>query len=155
MKYKMIYTSILLVCISAVFYFFCIQKNHSKNTNNIINNANVRRGFIQNSNNHTIIVNGKTYSGSNVEINGGNLIIDNNIKDKEIYGAITITVNGDVQTIETITGDVKANNVYHIEAQNGSVHCQGAFDVTAINGDVYADNIYGNASTTNGNISTN
>ena len=87
--------------------------------------------------NGKVIIDGKTFTGSNVQINGNKVIVDGVTQSGELVGNISITVHGDVESIKTTNGTVTAGNVGSVETVNGSVH---------------ADKITGSVKTVNGSI---
>lgn len=102
-----------------------------------------------------IIINGKSYSGKNIEVYNGRVTIDGttfNIEEKiidiSIQGNIdkikvdscnSVTVTGDVKELRTVSGDVE---IY------GNVHG----DVQTVNGDVDCEEILGSVKTVSGDI---
>lgn len=117
-----------------------------------------------------ININGKQYSGNNITISGNKVIIDGNDvtpKEKEINITVngnlenlnsdvcdSITVNGEVGTLDNVNGDIKCGNVKgHVTTVNGDVeagYVEGG--VSTVNGDIEAEVIHGEAKTTNGDI---
>lgn len=103
-----------------------------------------------------VTINGKTYSGNNLRINGNKVYIDGNevtptdeTKDIkiEVHGNVdsldvtacnTITVTGTVNRVATMSGDVTCGDV------TGSVE--------TMSGDIKCRNIAGDANTLSGNI---
>lgn len=103
--------------------------------------------------NGKIVIDGKTFAGSNIQINGNKVIVDGVTQDGELVGDINITVNGDVESIENTNGMVSANNVGSVRTTNGDVTCVDVSgDVSTTNGDVRASKIIGRVSTVNGDI---
>lgn len=105
--------------------------------------------------NNTVTINGATFKGSNIVINGGDVIIDGVVQESEFYGEVNITIQGDIDRIENIAGDIHAQNVGSISTQNGYITCNDvAGSVSTMNGSIEANEIRGNASTMNGSIRT-
>lgn len=99
------------------------------------------------------VIDGKSFSGSNIQINGNKVTVDGVVQDGELVGDITVTVHGDVETLENTNGNVKANNVGSVKTTNGKVTCDDvAGDVKTTNGDVTARKILGKVTTVNGDI---
>lgn len=104
----------------------------------------------------SIRINNNTYSGKNIQIINGKVIVDGQDVtpvEKEIYITVdgpvqnlkvdacsTITINGDVETVETGSGDVSCGNV--------------KTDVTTGSGDVECKEIGGSVRTGSGNVKT-
>lgn len=112
----------------------------------------------------TFTVNAESHSGKTIELraditgvctSGNKIILFVDGQQKEILvGDIKIEIQGDVQTIEAVAGDVAARNVGSIKATHGDVTCGDVVhgDVATTNGNVDCGNIAGNVKTTNGNI---
>jgi len=99
------------------------------------------------------VIDGKSFTGNSISINGNKVIVDGVTQDGELIGDITVTVHGDVETLENTNGNVKANNVGSIKTTNGKVTCDDvAGDVKTTNGDVSARKILGKVTTVNGDI---
>ena len=99
------------------------------------------------------VIDGKSFTGNNISINGNKVIVDGVTQDGELVGDITVTVHGDVEALENTNGNVKANNVGSVKTTNGKVTCVDvAGDVKTTNGDVNAKSILGKVTTVNGDI---
>jgi len=101
-----------------------------------------------------ITINGATYQGNDITIDNGKIFIDGVEAETEakeinisIQGSIynlrvdtcnTITVDGNVGSIGTMSGDVKCNNVFSY--------------VNTMSGDVSAEVIHGKVTTMSGDI---
>jgi len=98
-------------------------------------------------------IDGKTFTGSNIQISGNKVIVDGVTQDGELVGDINITVDGNVDSIQNTNGIVKALNVNSVKTTNGDVTCSDVFgDVSTTNGDVSASKILGKVTTVNGDI---
>lgn len=103
--------------------------------------------------NGKVVIDGKTFVGSNIQINGNKVVIDGVTQDGELVGDINITVNGDVESIENTKGIVSAHNVGSVKTTNGDVTCADVSgDVETTNGNVKASKILGKVRTVNGGI---
>lgn len=106
-----------------------------------------------------IVVNGISYSGTNVSIIGGIVTVDgvlqkNSFEEKILIISIdgrvdslttasgSVTVHGDCSNVETVSGDIVCGDVV-----NGSVQ--------SVSGSVKAGTIHGKVSTISGNIRKN
>ena len=99
------------------------------------------------------IIDGKSFSGSNIQICGNKVVVDGVTQSGELVGDIAVTVHGDVDVLENTNGSVKANNVGSVKTTNGKVTCDDvAGDVKTTNGDVNARKILGKVTTVNGDI---
>lgn len=120
-----------------------------------------------------IIINGSSYSGSDVRIENSKVFINGNLvkggeNDKTINIRIegnvdrfnvdycsNIVVEGDVKSLNTTSGDVIANNVTgDLKTTSGDVKIKGNIggSVTTVSGDVEAKSISGNVKTVSGDI---
>lgn len=97
------------------------------------------------SGNGKITLNGKTYSGSNIQIDGNKVVIDGANVDDTIGASITIS--GDIAKVVSkqsmmvdgdITGDIKASGSVNCHDINGSVTAGGSVNCMDIEGNVKA-----------------
>lgn len=103
--------------------------------------------------NGKIEIDGKTFTGSNIQINGCKVIVDGVTQDGELVGDINITVDGDVESITNTHGSVSAKNVKNIKTVHGDVVCGDVSgDVKTTHGDIKSNSIKGSATTTFGDI---
>lgn len=106
----------------------------------------------------SVTINGTTYKGNNICINGDKVVIDGKGQDNHLQGVgkITVTVNGDVDTLTTTSGDiiVKGSVTNSVKTTSGDVSVQGSVGggVNTISGDVEANTIKGSCSTISGDI---
>ena len=105
---------------------------------------------------NTVTINGNTYHGKTVTIKDGKVIVDGKeveCKEKEIH----ISVTGDVDTIETASGDVEVSgDVNILSTTSGDVVVHGSVNgnVDAVSGDVdVGGDIHGKVTTVSGNVS--
>jgi DUF4097 and DUF4098 domain-containing protein YvlB len=118
-----------------------------------------------------ITINGKTYVGENISVVNGvvkingkhveitdkiiNISVDGDLDTLSVDNAEQITINGDCGTIESGSGNVKANNIYgDVETASGKVEVVGTITgkVETASGNVSADTIQGSVKTVSGNI---
>ena len=98
-------------------------------------------------------IDGKSFSGSNIQINGNKVVVDGVVQNGELVGDINITVDGDVGSIENTNGTVSALNVGSVKTTNGNVTCSDVSgDVKTTNGDIKAKKINGKVTTVNGDV---
>jgi len=99
------------------------------------------------------VINGQSYSGNNIQIKDGVVIIDGVRQSGKLTGPITVNVDGDVESIETGSGDVTAKNVGHIETGSGDIDCNDVSGgVATMSGDIDCNNVGGGVSTMSGDI---
>jgi DUF4097 and DUF4098 domain-containing protein YvlB len=101
-----------------------------------------------------IIVNGVRYSGNSVTINNGKIIIDETTipeDEKTVYISIEGNVTNlkvDACEIITVTGDVE-----HLETISGDVNCKAITgNVTTLSGDVKCSAVNGNVTSMSGDV---
>lgn len=106
----------------------------------------------------SVTINGKTYTGKNIHINGDKVIIDGVVQDGvALVGPITVTVNGDVESLRTTSGDITVNgSTGSIQSTSGDVEVKGDVvgNVQTVSGDVSCKKIEGDARTVSGDIKT-
>lgn len=107
----------------------------------------------------SITINGVTIEGKDIRMSNGRLIVDgvehpnSNAFMKE--PEITIHVNGNVDEVSTVSGDVNiTGNVDSAKSTSGDISIKGDVEtVTTVSGDVEARKI-NSAKTVSGDIST-
>lgn len=105
------------------------------------------------SSNSSVTINGKTYVGSNITINGNKVSVDGNVVEEAVN--IYINVTGNVEKINT-TGDIEVHgNVGSAKTGAGDIDIIGdvSGDVETGAGDiVIKGNVAGNVETGAGSI---
>lgn len=102
----------------------------------------------------SVTVNGKSYKGSNVTINGDKVIIDGVEQDSVESKIINVSIDGNVGSINSDSGRVDCLDVGSVETQTGNVTCRDITgDVETQTGNVKASTIHGSVETMTGNIS--
>jgi hypothetical protein len=122
-----------------------------------------------------ININGGQYSGKNVRIENGKVYVDGNLveggKDDKVINILiegnldrldvdycnNIVVDGDVNTLESVSGAVKANTVKgDINTTSGKVEVAGNVEgnVETVSGKVQGNVFNGKVKTLSGNITT-
>ncbi len=103
--------------------------------------------------NGNVTIDGKTFSGRNIQINNSKVIIDGVVQDGELVGDVNITVEGDVESIENSCGNVIARNVGDIKTASGRVKCEVVGrSVVTVSGDVNCGNVEGSVKTASGDV---
>ena len=105
---------------------------------------------------------GKTYTikGKNIEKRDGQWFADGKPVSYDDIGGdykesnvVSIEINGDVQNLSTVSGDVVVNgNVANISTASGDVSCTNADCVNTASGDVHVSGHTDSVSTISGNI---
>ena len=104
----------------------------------------------------SITINGQTFSGNNVSVVNGKVIIDG--KEQELAGdekVLNITINGNCGDVELSQGDITVNGNVNGKVYNdqGSIKCGDVGgNVTNNQGSIRCGDIKGNATTNMGNI---
>lgn len=101
----------------------------------------------------SVDIDGRTFTGRNISINGDRVVVDGVEQDGQLVGNISITVNGDVESIASGSGDIKAQSVGKVSTGSGDVECGDVSgSVTTGSGDIKCGRISGSASTMSGDI---
>ncbi|MBU2708839.1 hypothetical protein KCM76_22790 [Zooshikella marina] len=89
-------------------------------------------------NSGSIVINNCQYSGNSVVISDNNLFIDGELQDVEFGKTITVHIEGEVESIETVGGSVSAGKVLgSIKTVSGDVNCHDVHgSVTTVSGAV-------------------
>jgi hypothetical protein len=104
--------------------------------------------------NGTININGVSYRGTNVSINGNILSIDGKVQVQALGTEINVVITGDCDTIEgasevTVRGNVQGD----IKVGSGDVKCGNvAGNVSTGSGDISCGDIMGNIKTSSGDV---
>lgn len=95
--------------------------------------------FFKNSNN-TVTINGQTYSGYNIKIDNNQVYVDGKLQTQSLSGPITVTVNGDCASLNTVSGDVviQGNVSGNVVSTSGDVDIKGSVsgNINTVSGDV-------------------
>lgn len=104
--------------------------------------------------NGTIEVNGKKYSGNNVYISKGKVIIDGVVQDEIVNQPVNITITGSCGSIKNDVGDIRCGDVNgNVTNSVGDVSCKNVKgNVSNSTGDISCSKIEGNATTSVGDI---
>lgn len=117
-----------------------------------------RRAKIRVKSGSTCIVNGVEFSGRDITVEGNQVFVDGKLVEVEQQKQITITINGDCDSVETTSGDVTVSGVAgSVKTMSGDVDVVGPSgiegSVKTMSGDVTANGtIGGNVSTMSGDI---
>tara|TARA_R110000782_G_scaffold79760_2_gene158228 strand:+ start:182 stop:520 length:339 start_codon:yes stop_codon:yes gene_type:complete len=108
-------------------------------------NLNMRNG--------RIVIDGREFHGSNVIMSNGRVTVDGVVQDGELSGQISVTVHGDVQSLENHAGNVIAQNVGEISTGSGDVKCGNVSgSIRTGSGDVECGAVSGNMRTGSGDV---
>lgn len=104
-----------------------------------------------------ITVNGVAFSGKNVSIHNGVVTVDGVVQDAKFTTepVIKVEISGDVEKLETISGDVTVNgSVGRVKTTSGDIECGDiAGNAETLSGDIKCKKIGGKARTVSGDIS--
>lgn len=101
-----------------------------------------------------IIIDGREFAGQNISINGNKVTVDGVVQDGELVGDIRIEIYGDVDHIDSGSGDVTVSgSAGTVSTMSGSVECGsvGGF-VKTMSGNVTCGAVTGSVSTMSGNV---
>lgn len=100
-----------------------------------------------------VIIDGNDVTPSGKEIN---ISIEGSVENLEVDACSKVTVNGNVKTLRTTSGDidVKGNVEGSISTTSGDIDCGGNIggDVKTVSGDVDCGKISGNVSSVSGDV---
>ncbi|GAB1077712.1 MAG: hypothetical protein SAqTSB_38500 [Shewanella algae] len=100
-----------------------------------------------------VVINGHSYSGRSIQICGDQVLIDGAPQQGGLVGNVTVTINGDVESLMTGSGDVNALSVNHISTGSGDVTCGDVTgSITTGSGDVECGSVSGSVTTISGAI---
>ncbi len=102
----------------------------------------------------TVTIDGRTFSGSSISIVNDRVIVDGVEQQGALVGPISVTVNGNADSVETTSGSVEVSgNVGRIKTMSGDVECGDVTgDVGTMSGDVTCGSIAGNVKSMSGDI---
>jgi len=101
-----------------------------------------------------ININGKTYRGERIEINGDSIIVNGKVIDSCEQKEISVKIDGDVKELTTSTGDVVAKGVGRLTTTSGDIKCGTVSgDVQTTSGDIECTSIDGSVQTVSGDVS--
>ncbi len=105
----------------------------------------------------TVSVNGRTYTGREIRVTDKGVFVDGvKADDTPVAPRLDIVVQGPVQTLETVSGDVTVQGDVSgsVTTMSGDVTVSGRVggSVSTMSGDVRAGDIAGSASSMSGDI---
>ena len=105
---------------------------------------------------NVITINGKSYTGNNITVVNDEVYIDDVKQDVIESKIINIIINGDVDNVSTVSGDIviKGNARNTVTSTSGDIEICGNVEgsVNTVSGDVAAKTISGGVSSVSGNI---
>lgn len=130
-----------------------IKMKHSGSGDNIVNGSVVGGDMVINGDH--VVIDGRVFRGKNISIDNGKVTVDGKEQEGSLVGHIAIEVNGDVEKIETESGEVTViGNAGSINTMSGDVTCGDvAGDIKTMSGDIRSAAIAGSVETMSGNIS--
>lgn len=104
----------------------------------------------------SVNIDGKSFSGRSVQIINDRVIIDGVEQDGSLVGPVSVTVHGDVERLETVSGNVEVSgSCGHVKTMSGDVRCGNVSgDVGTMSGDVTCGPIAGSVKSMSGDIRT-
>ena len=104
-----------------------------------------------NMSNGSVTVNGQTYTGDNIKIDGESIVVDGVYQAGVLTGKITVEVHGDVDKLVMGSGNVTAKNINNCRTSSGDVNCHLIGNLQTGSGDVEAGDV-GNIQTSSGDV---
>ena len=101
-----------------------------------------------------------TLRGNRIEKKGGKWYVDGKVVDWDTIGGeykpenvVSIEIHGNVNSLRTQMGDIKVvGDVQNINTTSGDVECQSAYNINTTSGDVTCGNVGGDVHTISGDI---
>lgn len=102
----------------------------------------------------SVTIDGRTFTGSSISIQGDRVIVDGVEQEGSLCGPITVTVNGNADSIETASGKVVVSgSAGRVKTMSGDVECGAVTgDVGTMSGDVTCGPVAGGVKTMSGDI---
>jgi DUF4097 and DUF4098 domain-containing protein YvlB len=102
----------------------------------------------------SVTIDGRTFTGRSISINGDKVVIDGVEQAGTLVGPISVTVNGNAESVETGSGKVEITGTAgRVKTMSGDVRCGDVHgDVGTMSGDVTCSTISGSVKTMSGDI---
>lgn len=103
----------------------------------------------------SITIDGKTFNGKSITIQGNKVIVDGVEQEGSLVGDINVVVNGDAESVKNVHGTITVHGKAGvIENVHGAINCaKGAVgSVESSNGNIHCGDVNGNVSTTHGSV---
>jgi len=102
----------------------------------------------------TITINGTTFSGKNITIDDNSVIVDGVVtQDISNEKDILIMIDGNVESVKTISGYIKAENVGKVKTTSGDIKCKNVSgNVSTVSGDISCLSVGKTTKTVSGDI---
>lgn len=103
---------------------------------------------------NSVTIDGRTFSGRNVVINKNRVIVDGVEQSGELIGPVSITIDGDVESIDGSFTDVTVTgSAGQVKTMSGDVRCGDiSGSVSTMSGDITAKEVRGSASSMSGDV---
>lgn len=102
----------------------------------------------------SVTIDGRTFTGSTITISDDRVFVDGVQQDGSLSGQITVTVDGNADSVETASGKVViSGSAGRVKTMSGDVECGAVTgDVGTMSGDVTCGPVSGNVKTMSGDI---
>lgn len=102
----------------------------------------------------SVTIDGRTFTGRSISINGDKVVIGGAEQSGSLVGPISVTVNGNDESVETGSGKVEITGAAgRVKTMSGDVRCGDVRgDVGTMSGDVTCGAITGSVKTMSGDI---
>lgn len=99
-------------------------------------------------------INGREFSGHNIRLDGNKVVVDGVIQDGELVGDIKIDIHGDVERLDSGSGDVTiSGSCGVVQTMSGDVECGDVSgNIKTMSGDVTCGAVGGRINTMSGDI---
>jgi len=101
-----------------------------------------------------ITIDGRNFVGRNITIHNDKVIVDGVEQSGSLVGPVSVTVHGDVDRLETVSGNVEVSGAcLGAKTVSGDIRCRDvAGNVSTISGNVTCGRIGGSAKSMSGDI---
>lgn len=101
-----------------------------------------------------VTVDGRDFVGRRISIVGNKVVIDGVEQEGTLVGPVAVTVHGDVERLETVSGDVEVGGACGpVNTVSGNVRCGDVTgDIGTVSGDVTCSKVGGSVNSMSGDI---
>ena len=102
----------------------------------------------------TITINGQSYTGRNISINGDVVVIDGVVQEGSLVGPVSVVVLGSAEEVKTVSGEIHVQgSVCIVKSTSGDISCWDVLgDVQTVSGDIECRKVTGNINTVSGDV---
>lgn len=103
--------------------------------------------------NGKVTIDGREFSGRSISISGDRVIVDGVQVEGSLSGPISVTVNGDVESLQCIESARVTGSCGSVKTVSGDVYCAAVGgNVQTVSGDVTCGPVSGGVKTVSGDV---